>query len=86
MPPRVREFFPSTLTLEESDSQTREMMELFAEQGWGWCAVELKTTGDFIFSFCERRKRNQERGSNGLGKSLLKMAKRGKICFEMKRK
>ncbi|MDE3045902.1 MAG: GNAT family N-acetyltransferase [Verrucomicrobiota bacterium] len=46
--PRVREFFPSLLTAEESDQQAK-VMALFIEQnGWGLWAAEIPGVAPFI--------------------------------------
>lgn len=46
--PRVMEYFPSTLSKEESDQMARSMKEKIEECGWGWWAVTLADTGEFI--------------------------------------
>ncbi len=46
--PRVMEFFPSTLSKEESDRIARDMKAKIEECGWGWWAVSLSATGEFI--------------------------------------
>ena len=46
--PKVMEFFPSTLTREQSDSFVNKSSELIEENGWGLFAVELKDQGNFI--------------------------------------
>jgi RimJ/RimL family protein N-acetyltransferase len=46
--PRVMEFFPSTLTPEQSDGMADRCESLIGERGWGLWAVELKTNGSFI--------------------------------------
>ncbi|MFC9329829.1 GNAT family N-acetyltransferase [Kitasatospora sp. NPDC057015] len=46
--PEVREYFPEVLTAEQSaDSVARFRSEL-AERGYGWWAVEVRATGEFI--------------------------------------
>ncbi len=40
-PPRVREFFPSVLTFEESASQMQQARDHFARHGFGVWAVEV---------------------------------------------
>ena len=46
--PNVMEFFPSVLTNIESDALANEMKTLIAEKGWGFWAVEEKSTGLFV--------------------------------------
>jgi RimJ/RimL family protein N-acetyltransferase len=46
--PRVMEFFPSTLTREQSDAQADRFESFISEHGWGLWAVELKTDGSFV--------------------------------------
>jgi RimJ/RimL family protein N-acetyltransferase len=46
--PRVMEFFPSTLTREQSDVIADRCESFISEHGWGLWAVELKTAGSFI--------------------------------------
>ena len=46
--PEVMEFFPRTLTREESDSLGRKLCAEVKTHGWGPWAVELKSTGQFI--------------------------------------
>jgi len=46
--PNVMEFFPSVLTNIESDELANEMKTLIAEKGWGFWAVEEKSTGLFV--------------------------------------
>ncbi len=46
--PRVREFFPSVLTREESDAEARAIVAHTAEHGFGLWACERKDTGAFI--------------------------------------
>jgi len=46
--PRVMEFFPSTLTREESDAAVSRWQSQIAERGWGFWAVEVRATGQFI--------------------------------------
>ena len=46
--PRVMEFFPSTLTPQESDALIVRIEQHFAHHGHGPCAVELTETGAFI--------------------------------------
>lgn len=46
--PRVMEFFPSPLTREQSDAMADRCEALINERGWGFWAVELKSSGSFI--------------------------------------
>jgi RimJ/RimL family protein N-acetyltransferase len=46
--PLVMKYFPSTLTREESDAQVDIIRNLITERGWGFWAVELKSTNEFI--------------------------------------
>ena len=46
--PRVMEFFPAALAREESDAVAERCASLIGQRGWGFWAVELKTTGAFI--------------------------------------
>jgi len=46
--PNVMEFFPSVLTNIESDALANKMKTLIAEKGWGFWAVEEKSTGLFV--------------------------------------
>ena len=45
---RVMEFFPSILTKEESLQFIERMKSKFKEDGFSFCAMELKDTGDFL--------------------------------------
>jgi RimJ/RimL family protein N-acetyltransferase len=45
--PVVMEFFPSTLSTEESDAQAMRIQQGFDEQGFGLWAVEVRDTGEF---------------------------------------
>ncbi len=42
------EFFPSSLTREQSDAMADRCESFIRERGWGLWAVELKTDGSFI--------------------------------------
>ncbi|MEK9498246.1 GNAT family N-acetyltransferase [Photorhabdus sp. P32] len=45
----VMEYFPATLTAEQSNTMVDTIIQRFEQQGgWGLWAVELKETGDFI--------------------------------------
>lgn len=46
--PRVMEYFPSTLSREESDQMAKRMQAKIEERGWGWWAVSITRTGEFI--------------------------------------
>jgi len=46
--PRVMEFYPSTLTPQESDALVTRIEQHFAQHGHGPYAVELTETGTFI--------------------------------------
>ncbi|WP_353958823.1 GNAT family N-acetyltransferase [Vibrio ostreicida] len=41
-------YFPTTLDEDESNQQANIISELISERGWGFWAVELKATGQFI--------------------------------------
>ncbi|HEX4020855.1 MAG TPA: GNAT family N-acetyltransferase [Acidobacteriaceae bacterium] len=45
--PRVREFFSSTLTREQSDAAIRRYQDQYAEHGFCFLAAELRQTGAF---------------------------------------
>ena len=44
----VMRYFPSVLTLKQSDDLAHKFQSLILEHGWGFWAVELKATGQFI--------------------------------------
>lgn len=46
--PRVRKYFPGLMTKEESDASVKVMSEHFQKWGWGFWAVSLIETGEFI--------------------------------------
>jgi len=46
--PRVREFFPSLLTREHSDSTVERTIDEFNKNGFGWWAVEVSGVAPFI--------------------------------------
>jgi RimJ/RimL family protein N-acetyltransferase len=46
--PRVREFFPSLLTREESDAEIRRFQSAYERDGFGLYAAELSATGEFV--------------------------------------
>lgn len=46
--PTVREFFPQVLNDEQSAASVEAFRAELAERGWGWWAVEVAATGEFI--------------------------------------
>ena len=46
--PRVMEYFPSTLSREESDQIACRMQSKIEEKGWGFWAVSIPEIADFI--------------------------------------
>src|SRR3954468_1443447 len=46
--PEVREFFSGVLTREQSRQSMQRFAEDLARRGWGWWAVEVVATGEFI--------------------------------------
>ncbi|WP_329003103.1 GNAT family N-acetyltransferase [Kribbella sp. NBC_00709] len=46
--PAVMEHFPATMTPEQSDAFVDMVREKIDERGWGWWAVEVRETGEFI--------------------------------------
>ena len=46
--PQVRRFFPSLLTEAESFAQAASIRDAIVQRGWGFWAVELKQTNEFI--------------------------------------
>lgn len=46
--PRVREYFPGVLTREQSDASAARFHTDIERRGWGWWAVEVRATGEFI--------------------------------------
>ena len=44
----VMRYFPSVLSREQSDALAHKFQHLILKQGWGFWAVELKKTGEFI--------------------------------------
>lgn len=46
--PRVMEFFPKPLTREESDAMVLRIRDHIAREDFGFWAVELKESGDFV--------------------------------------
>lgn len=45
---QVMEYFPSTLSRQESDQMMKRMQTKIEERGWGWWAVSLAEDGKFI--------------------------------------
>ena len=46
--PEVREYFPEVLTSEQSTASAAGFQADLDERGWGWWAVEVRATGEFI--------------------------------------
>ncbi|AGZ40518.1 GNAT family N-acetyltransferase [Actinoplanes friuliensis] len=46
--PLVREFFPEILTYEQSAASVANFRGELAARGWGWWALEVAATGEFI--------------------------------------
>jgi RimJ/RimL family protein N-acetyltransferase len=46
--PEVRAHFPGTLTREESAASVRRFQADLEARGWGWWALEVAATGEFI--------------------------------------
>jgi RimJ/RimL family protein N-acetyltransferase len=46
--PRVMEFFPATLSREESDALMDRIEAHLEQHGFSWCVAELRETGEFI--------------------------------------
>lgn len=46
--PKVMEFFPAPLDRSASDAMAERCQAIISERGWGFWAVELKQTNDFI--------------------------------------
>ncbi|MEU4896440.1 GNAT family N-acetyltransferase [Streptomyces sp. NPDC044780] len=46
--PRVREYFPDILTREQSTASAARFQADLDRRGWGWWAVEVRATGEFI--------------------------------------
>ncbi|MEU9793892.1 GNAT family N-acetyltransferase [Streptomyces sparsogenes] len=46
--PEVREHFPGVLTRERSDASVARFQADLDRRGWGWWAVEVRATGEFI--------------------------------------
>ncbi|MFE7837111.1 GNAT family N-acetyltransferase [Streptomyces sp. NPDC057474] len=46
--PEVRECFPGVLTSEQSEASAARFQADLDRRGWGWWAVEVRATGEFI--------------------------------------
>ncbi|KFX03247.1 GCN5 family acetyltransferase [Pectobacterium betavasculorum] len=46
--PEVMRYFPTLLSAEQSIEQAEKLKNKIAEQGWGFWAVEVKESGEFI--------------------------------------
>lgn len=46
--PKVRRYFPGVLTREQSKASAARFQAALEERGWGWWAVEVRATGEFI--------------------------------------
>jgi RimJ/RimL family protein N-acetyltransferase len=46
--PEVREHFPGVLTREESEASAARFQTDLDRRGWGWWAVEVRGTGEFV--------------------------------------
>ena len=46
--PKVMQYFPAPLSRSESNNQADMIRNLISENGWGFWAIELKSTGQFI--------------------------------------
>ncbi|MEU8995509.1 GNAT family N-acetyltransferase [Streptomyces caniferus] len=46
--PEVRRYFPGVLTREQSETSTARFQADLDERGWGWWALEVRATGEFI--------------------------------------
>ncbi|MCL6732469.1 GNAT family N-acetyltransferase [Streptomyces neyagawaensis] len=46
--PEVRAYFPELLTTEQSDASVAGFQADLDRRGWGWWAVEVRATGEFI--------------------------------------
>ncbi|MFF8786188.1 GNAT family N-acetyltransferase [Streptomyces sp. NPDC015125] len=46
--PEVRRHFPEVLTREQSEAAVARFQTGLDERGWGWWAVEVRATGEFI--------------------------------------
>ncbi|MEU8569343.1 GNAT family N-acetyltransferase [Streptomyces pathocidini] len=46
--PEVREYFPGLLTREQSEASAARFQADLDRRGWGWWALEVRATGEFI--------------------------------------
>ncbi|MFG2527083.1 GNAT family N-acetyltransferase [Streptomyces sp. NPDC048516] len=46
--PEVRRYFPEVLTQEQSEASIARFQAALDERGWGWWALEVRATGEFI--------------------------------------
>ncbi|MFF7262616.1 GNAT family N-acetyltransferase [Streptomyces sp. NPDC008159] len=46
--PEVRAYFPELLTTEQSDASVARFQADLDRRGWGWWAVQVRATGEFI--------------------------------------
>ncbi|MFF7392030.1 GNAT family N-acetyltransferase [Streptomyces scabiei] len=46
--PEVREHFPGVLTAEQSEASAARFQDDLDRRGWGWWALEVRSTGRFI--------------------------------------
>ncbi|MCX4693012.1 GNAT family N-acetyltransferase [Streptomyces sp. NBC_01408] len=46
--PEVRKYFPDVLTREQSEASAARFQADLDQRGWGWWAVEVAATGEFI--------------------------------------
>lgn len=46
--PQVMEYFPVTLSQQESNQMMKRMQTNIEERGWGWWAISLAENGNFI--------------------------------------
>ncbi|MBO8185414.1 GNAT family N-acetyltransferase [Streptomyces spirodelae] len=46
--PQVREHFPGVLSRAESDASVARFQRDLEARGWGWWAVEVRATGEFV--------------------------------------
>ncbi|WP_200304118.1 GNAT family N-acetyltransferase [Streptomyces adelaidensis] len=46
--PEVREYFPGVLTREQSEASAAHFQADLDQRGWGWWAVEVRATGEFV--------------------------------------
>ncbi|MBG6240675.1 MAG: N-acetyltransferase [Candidatus Symbiopectobacterium sp. Dall1.0] len=59
--PEVMLYFPALMSREESDAQIGRFTRHIANKGWGFWAVELKSSGEFI-GFIGLHKQQEESG------------------------